>query len=205
VQKREGNQRRERRSEEDSGLIEKTIHINRVAKVVKGGRRFSFSALVVVGDGQGRVAVAHGKANEVPEAIRKATERAKATMETVPLREGTVPHTVMGKFGASQVILRPAAPGAGIIAGANTRAILDAAGYHNVLTKVVGSRNAHNVVRATMNALRMLESPEQYAQRLNKTMEQVLPAYNVGSHVWQTSVGDSAPTPRVTTPAPKEA
>jgi small subunit ribosomal protein S5 len=203
VQKRDQrDNRQQRRSEEDSGLIEKTIHINRVAKVVKGGRRFSFSALVVVGDGQGNVAVAHGKANEVPEAIRKATERAKASMEKVPLREGTVPHTVMGKFGASQVILRPAAPGTGIIAGANARAILDCAGYHNVLTKVVGSRNAHNVVRATMDALRKLESPEQYASRVNKSMDQVLPSYNVGSHVWQTSVSDHTPKPRVTTPAP---
>ena len=201
---RDGGNRRDRRSEEDSGLIEKTIHINRVAKVVKGGRRFSFSALVVVGDGQGNVAVAHGKANEVPEAIRKATERAKATMEAVPLREGTVPHMVIGKFGASQVMLRPAAPGTGIIAGANARAILDAAGYHNVLTKVNGSRNAHNVVRATMEALRQLESPEQYSARVGKSIEQVLPSYDVGSHVWQTSVAEHAPTPRVTTPAPKE-
>ena len=175
---------RARRGDEDSGLIEKTIAINRVAKVVKGGRRFNFTALVVNGDGQGRVGVGHGKANEVPEAIRKATEKARAGMFEVPIVDGTVPHYVIGHFGASKVVLRPASPGTGVIAGASVRSILDAAGYHNVLTKVIGSNNPHNVVRATLNALELLESPQQYAIRVGKPLDEVLSNYNVGAHVW---------------------
>ena len=128
---------RGRRPEEESTLIEKPIYINRVAKVVKGGRRFSFSAIVVAGDGQGRVGVGHGKAGEVPEAIRKATEKAKGSMFAVPIVNGTVPHFVVGEYGASKVILRPANPGTGVIAGATVRALLDSSGYHDVLTKVV--------------------------------------------------------------------
>ena len=171
---------RGRRPEEESTLIEKPIHINRVAKVVKGGRRFSFSALVVVGDGHGRVGVGHGKAGEVPEAIRKATEKAKSGMFEVPIVNGTVPHFVIGEFGASKVVLRPANPGTGVIAGASVRSLLDASGYHDVLTKVVGSNNPHNVVRATMDALLRLESPEQYAIRTGKSLDDVMANYGVG-------------------------
>ncbi len=172
---------RGRRPEEETTLIEKPIYINRVAKVVKGGRRFSFSAIVVVGDGHGRVGVGHGKAGEVPEAIRKATEKAKSSMFEVPIVSGTVPHFVIGEFGASKVILRPANPGTGVIAGATVRALLDASGFHDVLTKVVGSNNPHNVVRATMDALLRLESPEQYAIRLGKQLDDVMANYGVGS------------------------
>jgi small subunit ribosomal protein S5 len=173
-----------RRSEEDSGLIEKPILVNRVAKVVKGGRRFSFSALVVAGDGQGHVGVGHGKANEVPEAIRKATERARAAMVEVPIVDGTVPHYVEGRFGAAKVVLRPASPGTGVIAGATVRALLDAAGYHSVLTKVVGTSNPHNVARATLDALRQLEAPAQYAARVGKAVEEVMAEYTVGNRAW---------------------
>lgn len=172
---------RGRRPEEESTLIEKPIYINRVAKVVKGGRRFSFSAIVVAGDGHGRVGVGHGKAGEVPEAIRKATEKAKSSMRDVPIVNGTVPHFVVGEFGASKVILRPASPGTGVIAGATVRALLDASGYHDVLTKVVGSNNPHNVVRATLDALERLESPEQYAVRLGKSVTEVMAGYHVGA------------------------
>lgn len=176
--------RRERRAEETSDLIEKTIYINRVAKVVKGGRRFNFAAIVVVGDGQGQVGVGYGKANQVPDAIRKATDRARKSMVQVPLVDGTVPHLVQGHFGAAEVILRPASPGTGVIAGATVRALLDAAGYHNVLTKVLGSNNPHNVVKAVLNAFSRLESPEQYAARVNRPVEDLMDDYNVGSRVW---------------------
>lgn len=180
-----GRSRKERRSEEEVPLLEKTIVINRVAKVVKGGRRFNFSALIVVGDGRGRIGVGHGKANEVPEAVRKATERAKASLMEVPVVDNTVPHTVVGHFGAASVLLRPASPGTGVIAGNTVRAVLDSAGYHNVLTKVLGSNNPFNVVRATLDALQQLESPGQYAARVGRTVEDLLPDYTVGSHVWQ--------------------
>jgi small subunit ribosomal protein S5 len=176
--------RGDRRRDEDNNLVEKTIFINRVAKVVKGGRRFNFAAIVVCGDGEGRVGIGQGKANEVPEAIRKATERARKTMRPVPIMDGTVPHYVHGEFGAAEVVLRPASPGTGVIAGATVRAILDAAGYHNVLTKVLGSNNPYNVVKAVMNALERLESPEQYAARVGRPVDEVLANYNVGASVW---------------------
>ncbi len=178
---------RGRRQDENAAAIEKTIYINRVAKVVKGGRRFNFSAIVVAGNGNGKVGVGLGKANQVPEAIRKATERARQTMLKVPIVDGTVPHLVVGRFGAVQVLLRPASPGTGVIAASNVRAILDAAGYRNVLTKVIGSNNPHNVVKATMAALKDLESPEQYAIRVNKPLDVVLENYNVGAKVWGTA------------------
>lgn len=184
MSKMNSSRRGERRPEEDSGQIEKTIYINRVAKVVKGGRRFNFSAIVVVGDGQGRVGVGTGKANEVPEAIRKATDRARRNMRDVPMVDGTVPHFVEGHFGAAHVVLRPASPGTGVIAGASVRAILDSAGYHNVLTKVVGSNNPHNVVRAVLDALSKLETPMQYATRVGRSVDSVLDNYNVGASVW---------------------
>jgi small subunit ribosomal protein S5 len=174
------------RKDENVAPNEKTIYINRVAKVVKGGRRFNFTAMVVAGDGEGKVGVGFGKANQVPEAIRKATERARKQMNPYPIIEGTVPHIVKGRFGASRVLLRPASPGTGVIASSTVRAILDAAGYSNVLTKVIGSNNPHNVVRATLAALNALESPEQYANRVGKSLEEVLANYNVGAHVWGT-------------------
>lgn len=181
-----------RPEEEASTLIEKSIYINRVAKVVKGGRRFSFSAIVVAGDGAGQVGVGSGKAGEVPEAIRKATEKARSSMFAAPLVSGTVPHEVEGRYGATKVILQPASPGTGVIAGATVRAIMDATGYHNVLSKVVGSNNPHNVVRATLDALRRLESPQQYAVRLGRTSEDVTASYNVLDKVGALDGGHAA-------------
>lgn len=177
---------RGRKATEEVQLIEKTVHVNRVAKVVKGGRRFSFSALVVVGNGAGRVGVGHGKANEVPEAVRKATERAKNSMIDVPVLDGTVPHVITGVYGAGRVLIRPASPGTGVIAGPVVRAILDAAGFHNVLTKSLGSSNPFNVVQATMRALEELESAEQAAARRGVPVEHLQENHNVGARVWQT-------------------
>ena len=151
-------------------LIDKVVHISRVAKVVKGGRRFSFSAIVVVGDGTGRVGYSLGKANEVPEAIRKGMESAKRNMVKVPIQNTTIPHEVLGRFGASSVILKPASPGTGVIAGGAVRAIMEAAGIHNILTKCVGSRNPHNVVKATVEGLRRLRSAEQVSKTRGKNI-----------------------------------
>ncbi|MCK6556963.1 30S ribosomal protein S5 [Candidatus Binatia bacterium] len=154
-------------------LKEKVVQINRVAKVVKGGRRFSFSALVVVGDGNGRVGYGLGKANEVPEAIRKAIERAKKSMLSVPLSEGTIPFAVQGRFGAGHVLLRPATDGTGVIAGGGVRAIVELAGVRNVLTKCIGSNNPHNMVKATMDALNQLRAPESIASLRGKAVEEL--------------------------------
>jgi small subunit ribosomal protein S5 len=173
-----------RNQQPDDGLTEKVININRVAKVVKGGRRFSFSAIVVVGDGEGKVGVGFGKANEVPEAIRKASTKARANMFQTAIVDGTVPHKQIGHFGAGRVLLLPAAPGTGVIAGPSVRAILDATGYRNVLTKCLGSNNPHNVVRATLKALHMLETPEQYAVRVGKGVDEVNSNYVVGEAHW---------------------
>ncbi len=154
-------------------LKEKVVHINRVAKVVKGGRRFSFSALVVVGDSKGHVGFGLGKAKEVPEAIRKGIDEAKKQLFGVPIVDGTIPYEVTGNFGAGSVLLTPASAGTGVIAGGGVRAVVELAGIANVLTKCIGSNNPHNMVRATMAALRMLREPEAVAALRGKSLAEI--------------------------------
>jgi small subunit ribosomal protein S5 len=162
---------REKRDRPPSDQVETVIHINRVSKVVKGGRRFSFTALVCVGDQKGKVGVAYAKANEVAEAIRKGFERARANMRAIPLTNGTLPHDIIGRWGAGYVLLRPAAPGTGVIAGGPVRAVLEAAGVTDVLTKSLGTNNPVNVVRATMNGLDNMVTAEQVARERGISVE----------------------------------
>jgi small subunit ribosomal protein S5 len=166
---------RDRDREKDSDLIDKLVHINRVAKVVKGGRRFGFAALVVVGDGAGRVGFGHGKAREVPEAIRKATDDAKKSLIRVPLKEGrTIHHEVRGHHGAGKVLVRPAPAGTGIIAGGPMRAVFEALGVGDVVSKSLGTSNPYNMVRATFDALKNQQSPRMVAQRRGRSVAEIL-------------------------------
>jgi len=177
---RQGGERRGRDQSSDRDkkdqYLERVVSINRVAKVVQGGRRFSFTALVVVGDGEGNVGVGYGKAKEVPAAIAKGVEEAKKHFFRVPLVQRTIPHPVQGEKAAGVVMLRPASPGTGVIAGGSVRAVLECAGVHDVLAKSLGSANAINVVHATVAALQALEEPEQVARRRGKSVEEVAPA-----------------------------
>ena len=184
-----GNDRRDRRDRRDnqapvekSAFIERVVTINRVSKVVKGGRRFSFTALVIVGDGDGKVGVGYGKAKEVPAAIAKGVEEAKKNFFSVPRIQSTIPHPVTGEAAAGVVLLRPAAPGTGVIAGGPVRAVLECAGIHDVLSKSLGSSNAINIVHATIAALKMLERPEQVAARRGLPLDQVAPAALLSSN-----------------------
>ncbi len=155
-------------------LVDKVVFINRVAKVVKGGRRFSFSAIVVIGDENGTLGSALGKAKEVPEAIRKGIEKAKKNMIKIPLINRTIPYEVIGRYGSGKVLLKPASEGTGVIAGGAVRAVVEAAGIQNILTKCLGSHNPHNIVKATIQGLSQLKSPEEMAEKRGKTLAEII-------------------------------
>ncbi len=161
------------RNESSDEFIEKIVFINRVAKVVKGGRRFSFSAIVVVGDGQGKIGYGLGKANLVPEAIRKGVEKARKDMTSVSITDISIPHQVIGRYGAGKVLLKPASEGTGVIAGGPVRAVLEAVGVHNILTKCLGSHNPHNMVKATLNGLKSLRTAQKIAEMRGKSVEEI--------------------------------
>ena len=166
--------RPQRRQAEDDGLVKKLIEVNRVTKVVKGGKNMRFAALVIVGDGKGKIGVATGKAKEVPEAIEKATLRAKKNMVSVSIVDNTIPHTIVGKFGRGAVLMMPATEGTGVIAGGPVRAVLEAAGIKNIRTKSIGSNNPINMVKAALNGLSQLRTAEQVAKMRGKTVEEIL-------------------------------
>jgi small subunit ribosomal protein S5 len=184
------NERNPRAAREESDLIEKLVSINRVAKVVKGGRRFGFSAIVVVGDGKGRVGYGMGKAREVPEAIRKATEKARNALVRVPLREGrTLHHDVNGRFGAGRVVVRAAPPGTGIIAGGPMRAVFEALGVHDVVAKSVGAANPHNMIKASLDALSNCTSPRFVAAKRGKKVSEIIGRREEGPAVQEQASG----------------
>lgn len=178
---------------DDEKLKERVIHINRVAKVVKGGRRFSFSALVVVGDESGHVGVGLGKANEVPEAIRKGNDQARKNLFKVPMIGATVPHDVTGHFGAGKVLLRPASPGTGVIAGGAVRAVVESAGIQDILSKCLGSTNKYNVVHATIAALQGLRSPEVVAKSRSKELDEISNDYPVSAMLLRGTTRSTTP------------
>ena len=160
--------------EEDQGITERVVNVSRVAKVVKGGRRFSFSAIVVVGDMNGCVGIGLGKANEVPEAIRKASDKAKKAMIEIPITNDTIPHEILGRYGAGNVLLKPASKGTGVIAGGPVRAVIEISGIKNILTKSIGSNNPHNMVKATINGLKRLRSAEEIAKVRGVELERII-------------------------------
>jgi small subunit ribosomal protein S5 len=178
--RREGDQRRRNREEEVEELDERVVHIARTAKVIKGGRRFAFRAVVVVGDNKGSVGVGVGKAREVPDAIRKGVDRAKRNMKQVPMLGTTIPHEITMRYSAARVMLRPASPGTGVIAGGGVRAVVEAAGIRDILTKSMGSANILNVVTATFKALQQLQEPAEVARRRGVPMHKVLPFWKRG-------------------------